>query len=77
MKLFTYLGLLIVTVVTIILSVRTFYYTDDVNPILFIAITFVILIFCLIKIIEEIKNFRPWAITIYKQVMFLHSRRIL
>ena len=56
MKLFTYLGLLIVTVITIILSVRTFYYTDDVNPVLFIAITLVILIFCLIKIIEEIKN---------------------
>ena len=56
MKLFTYVGLLIITIVTIILSIRTFYYTDDVNPILFIVITFIILIFCLIKAIEEIKN---------------------
>ena len=59
MKALTYVGLLIVTIVTIILSIQTFYYTDDVNPMLFIAITFVILIFCLIKIIEEIKNFKP------------------
>ena len=59
MKLFTYLGLLIVTIVTIILSIQTFYYTDDVNPMLFIAITLIILILCLIKIIEEIKNFKP------------------
>ena len=59
MKLFTYLGLLIVTIVTIIASIQTFYYTDSVNPMLFIAITFIILILCVIKIIEEIKNFRP------------------
>lgn len=56
MKALTYVGLLIITIVTIILSIRTFYYTDDVNPILFIVITFVILILCLIKAIEEIKN---------------------
>ena len=56
MKALTYVGLLIVTIVTIILSIRTFYYTNDVNPILFIVITFVILIFCLIKAIEEVKN---------------------
>ena len=56
MKALTYVGLLIVTIVTIILSIRTFYYTNDVNPILFIAITFVILILCLIKMIEDIKN---------------------
>ena len=59
MKALTYLGLLIVTIVTIILAIQTFYYTDDVNPILFIAITLIILILCLIKLIEEIKNFRP------------------
>ena len=56
MKALTYIGLLIVTIVTIILSIQTFYYTDSVNPILFIAITFVILILCLIKMIEDIKN---------------------
>ena len=59
MKALTYVGLLIVTIVTIILSIQTFYYTDDVNPMLFIAITFIILILCVIKIIEEIKNFKP------------------
>lgn len=56
MKAHTYLGLLVITLITIILSIRTFYYTDSVNPMLFIAITFVILILCLIKIIEEIKD---------------------
>lgn len=56
MKLFTYLGLSVITLITVILSVETFYYNNDVNPILFIVITFVILIFCLIKAIEEVKN---------------------
>ena len=54
MKAFTYFGLLIITLVTIILSIKTFYYNNDVNPILFIAVTFIILIFCLIKAIEEV-----------------------
>ena len=54
MKAFTYFGLLIIALVTIILSIRTFYYNNDVNPILFIAVTFIILIFCLIKAIEEV-----------------------
>ena len=56
MKLFTYLGLSVIVLVTIILSIQTFYYCNDVNPILFIVITFIILIFCLIKAIEEVKN---------------------
>ena len=56
MKLFTYLGLLIIVFTTIILSIRTFYYTNSVNPMLFIALGIVIFIFCLIKAIEEIKN---------------------
>ena len=60
MKTFTYFGLLIIALVTIILSIRTFYYNNDVNPILFIAVTFIILIFCLIKAIEEVtKNSDP------------------
>ena len=60
MKAFTYFGLLIIALVTIILSIETFYYNNDVNPILFIAVTFIILIFCLIKAIEEItKNSDP------------------
>ena len=54
MKAFTYFGLLIIALVTIILSIETFYYSNDVNPILFIAVTFIILIFCLIKAIEEV-----------------------
>ena len=54
MKAFTYFGLLIIALVTIILSVQTFYYNNDVNPILFIVITFIVLIFCLIKAIEEV-----------------------
>ena len=41
---------------TLILSIKTFYYTDDINPMLFIITGFVILIFCLIKAIEEVKN---------------------
>ena len=56
MKAFTYFGLLIIALVTIILSIKTFYYNNDVNPILFIAVTFIILIFCLIKAIEEVTN---------------------
>ena len=56
MKLFTYLGLSVITLITVILSIETFYYNNDVDPILFIVITFVILIFCLIKAIEEVKN---------------------
>ena len=60
MKAFTYFGLLIIALVTIILSIETFYYSNDVNPILFIAVTFIILIFCLIKAIEEVtKNSDP------------------
>ena len=54
MKLFTYLALSVITLITVILSIETFYYNNDVNPILFIAITFIILIFCLIKAIEEV-----------------------
>ena len=54
MKAFTYFGLLIIALVTIILSIETFYYNNDVNPILFIVITFIVLIFCLIKAIEEV-----------------------
>ena len=56
MKLFTYVGLLIIVFTTIILSIRTFYYTNSINPMLFIALGIVIFIFCLIKAIEEIKN---------------------
>ena len=56
MKLFTYLALSVITLVTVILSIETFYYNNDVNPILFIVITFIVLIFCLIKAIEEVKN---------------------
>ena len=56
MKLFTYLALSVITLITVILSVETFYYSNDVNPILFIVITFIVLIFCLIKAIEEVKN---------------------
>lgn len=56
MKLFTYLALSVITLVTVILSIETFYYSNDVNPILFIVITFIVLIFCLIKAIEEVKN---------------------
>lgn len=54
MKAFTYLGLSVITLITVILSIETFYYSNDVNPILFIAITFIVLIFCLIKAIEEV-----------------------
>ena len=56
MKLFTYLGLSVITLITVILSIETFYYSNDVNPILFIVITFIVLIYCLIKAIEEVKN---------------------
>ena len=56
MKLFTYLALSVITLVTVILSIETFYYNNDVNPILFIVLTFIVLIFCLIKAIEEVKN---------------------
>ena len=56
MKAFTYFGLLIIALVTVILSIETFYYSNDVNPILFIVITFIVLIFCLIKAIEEVTN---------------------
>ena len=60
MKAFTYFGLLIIALVTIILSIETFYYSNDANPILFIAVTFIILILCLIKAIEEVtKNSDP------------------
>ena len=54
MKLFTYLALSVITLITVILSIETFYYSNDVNPILFIVITFIVLIFCLIKAIEEV-----------------------
>ena len=54
MKAFTYFGLFIIALVTIILAIETFYYSNNVNPILFIVITFIILIFCLIKAIEEV-----------------------
>ena len=56
MKAFTYIGLTLIMLTTIILSIKTFYYTDDINPVLFIVTGFVILIFCLIKAIEEVKN---------------------
>ena len=56
MKAFTYLGLTLIMLTTIILSIKTFYYNNDVNPMLFIVTVFVILIFCLIKAIEEVKN---------------------
>lgn len=54
MKAFTYFGLFIIALVTIILSIETFYYNNNVDPILFIVITFIVLIFCLIKAIEEV-----------------------
>ena len=56
MKAFTYVGLTLIMLTTIVLSIKTFYYNNDVNPVLFIATGFVILIFCLIKAIEEVKN---------------------
>ena len=56
MKAFTYIGLTLIMLTTIILSIKTFYYTDDINPVLFIVTGFVIFIFCLIKAIEEVKN---------------------
>lgn len=56
MKAFTYVGLTLIMLTTIVLSIKTFYYTDDINPMLFIITGFVILIFCLIKAIEEVKN---------------------
>ena len=56
MKLFTYLGLSVITLLTIILSIETFYYCNDVNPMLFIIITILIFIFCIVKAIEEVKN---------------------
>ena len=55
MKLFTYLALSVIALVTVILSIETFYYSNDVNPILFIVVTFIVLIFCLIKAIEEVR----------------------
>lgn len=56
MKAFTYVGLTIIMLTTIILSIRTFYYCKDVNPILFILLTILIFIFCIIKAIEEIRK---------------------
>ena len=56
MKLFTYLGLSIIILLTIILSIETFYYCNDVNPMLFIIITILIFIFCIVKAIEEIRK---------------------
>ena len=56
MKAFTYIGLTIIMLITIILSVETFYYCNDVNPMLFIILTIVIFIFCIIKAIEEIRK---------------------
>lgn len=56
MKAFTYVGLTLIMLTTIVLSIKTFYYNNDVNPMLFIVTGFVIFIFCLIKAIEEIKN---------------------
>lgn len=56
MKLFTYLGLSVITLITIILSIRTFYYSNDVNPVLFIVLAIITFIFCLIKAVEEVKN---------------------
>ena len=56
MKAFTYIGLTLIMLTTIILSIKTFYYTDDINPMLFIVTGFVIFIFCLIKAVEEVKN---------------------
>ena len=56
MKAFTYVGLTIIMLTTIILSIRTFYYCKDVNPILFILLTILIFIFCIAKAIEEIRK---------------------
>ena len=56
MKAFTYIGLTLIMLTTIVLSIKTFYYTDDINPVLFIVTGFVIFIFCLIKAVEEVKN---------------------
>lgn len=56
MKAFTYIGLTLIMLTTLVLSIKTFYYTNDLNPVLFIATGFVIFIFCLIKAIEEVKN---------------------
>ena len=44
MKLFTYLALSVITLITVILSIETFYYSNDVNPILFIVLTFIVVI---------------------------------
>ena len=46
MKAFTYIGLTLIMLTTIVLSIKTFYYTDDINPVLFIVTGFVIFIFC-------------------------------
>ena len=54
MKAFTYFGLLIIALVPIILSIQTFYYSNNVDPLLFIAVTFIVLVFCIIKAIEEV-----------------------
>ena len=54
MKAFTYFGLLIIALVTIILSIQTFYYNNNVDPLLFIVVTFIVLVFCIIKAIEEV-----------------------
>ena len=56
MKAFTYIGLTLIMLTTIVLSIKTFYYTNDINPMLFIVTGFVIFIFCLIKAVEEVKN---------------------
>ena len=56
MKAFTYVGLTIIMLTTIILSIRTFYYCKDINPILFILLTILIFIFCITKAIEEIRK---------------------
>ena len=56
MKAFTYIGLTLIMLTTLVLSIKTFYYTNDINPMLFIVTGFVIFIFCLIKAIEEVKN---------------------
>ena len=59
MKAFTYIGLTLIMLTTLVLSIKTFYYNNDVNPMLFIVTGFVIFIFCLIKAIEEVKNSDP------------------
>ena len=56
MKAFTYVGLTIIMLITIILSIRTFYYCKDVSPILFILLTILIFIFCIAKAIEEVRK---------------------